>query len=383
MKKDKIKICILELFLIIILFFALFASNIITRSILSIIIFIYMLIVKKSLKKRKINSIYKKQVNLIMTIFAGVYIAIFYLLGLYFDFTKSKILFSAWTLFKFIIPLTIIIVSSEIIRDVFLSQKLEINFNSKKFDISLILTYISMVLVDLLIYTGIYDLTNLDDFLKAVGFVLFASLSCNLLYNYISIRFGKSGLIIYRLITTLFVYIIPITPDVYLFFRTFLRMIYPYIMYMILEKTYSKTNFVVAYKDKKQEIIGNTLLLIIMALFIMLISCQFKYGILVIGSNSMTGEIDKGDAVIFEKYNNQTIKEGQVIIFDYNGIQTVHRVIDITQVNGENRYVTKGDANEKADERYTTDKKIYGVVKLKVKYIGYPTIFVRSLFSKK
>ena len=127
MKKDKIKVFILELLLIIILFFALFASNIITRSILAIIILIYMIIVKLGLKKRKIHSIYKKQVVILMIVFFFLYIAIFYLLGLYFGFTKSKVLFSVWSLFRFIIPITTIIVSSEIIRDVFLSQKLKIN----------------------------------------------------------------------------------------------------------------------------------------------------------------------------------------------------------------------------------------------------------------
>jgi positive regulator of sigma E activity len=109
-------------------------------------------------------------------------------MGLYFGFERSKIVLSIWSIFRFIIPLTIIIISSEIIRNIFLSQKLIIGIKSKKVNASLFLTYISMVLVDLLIYTGVYDLNNLDDFLLALGFVLFASLSCNLLFNYISKR---------------------------------------------------------------------------------------------------------------------------------------------------------------------------------------------------
>jgi len=381
MKKDKFKIYILELLLIIILFFALFAPNIITRSILSIIMLIYMFIVCSFLKKRKLNSIYKKQVTILMTIFAAIYISVFYLMGLYFGFVKSKVILSVWSIFKFIIPLTIIIISTEIIRNIFLSQKLKINIKSKKIDISLIFTYILTVLVDLVIYTGIYNLHNLDDFLTALGFVLFAALSCNLLYNYISKRFGNKGIIIYRLITTLFIYIIPITPDVYLFFRTFLRMIYPYLIYLILEKLYTKVDFAIAYNDKKKEIVGNTILLILTVSIIMLISCQFKYGILVIGSKSMTGSINKGDAVIFESYENQEIKEGQIIIFDYNGIQTVHRVIEIKKVNGRLKYFTKGDANKNQDDGYITTKDIHGIVKLKVKYIGYPTIWIRNLFG--
>lgn len=381
MKKDKFKTFILELLLIVILFFALFASNIITRNVLSIIIFLYMFVVIYNLKKRSIDSIYKKQVSILMLIFGLIYIGIFYLLGLYFGFTKAKVVLSWWSLFRFIIPLSVIIVASEIIRKLFLSQKTEIKIKTSKVNLSPVLSYISMVLLDLLIYTGVYDLTNLDDFLTALGFVLFASLSCNLLYNYISSRFGSVGNIIFRLMTILFIYIIPITPDVYIFFRSFLRMLYPYIIYLILEKFYSSNDFTIAYNDKKREVVGNTILLVVITLFIMLISCQFKYGILVVGSKSMTGSINMGDAVIFESYDNQQIELGQVIIFDYNGLQTIHRVVDIKNVNGQYRYYTKGDANKNNDIGYAIDDNIYGLVKLKVKYIGYPTIWIRELFS--
>jgi len=317
---------------------------------------------------------------ILMLIFTGIYLVIFYLLGLYFGFVIPKATLSLWTVNRFIIPITIIIISTEIIRKVFLSQNGKISIRGKKINISLILTYIATVLIDLLIYTGIYDLTNLDDFLTALGFVLFASLSCNLLYNYICTRYGSKCIIIYRLITTLYIYIIPVIPDIYIFFQSFIRMLYPYLIYLLLEKFYAQNDFVVAYKDKKKEIIGNTILLIVMTLIIMLISCQFKYGILVVGSRSMTGSINIGDAVIYERYDGGNISKGQVIIFDYNGIQTIHRIIEIRNVNGEKRYYTKGDANSKMDEGYATEEKIHGLVRLKVKYIGYPTLWIRQLF---
>ena len=381
MKRDKLKIYFFELLLIIILFFALFASNIFTRNILAVTILLYVIILNFCLKKRKIHSIYKKQVDILMLIFAGIYLIGFYLLGLYFGFMQSKVLLSWWSFFRFIIPLSIIIISSEIIRRTFISHKLILKFKGKEINLSIILTYISMVLIDLLIYTEVYNLTNLDDFLTALGFVLFASLSCNLLYNYISSRFGYRGIIIYRLITTLFVYIIPVTPDVYIFFRSFLRMIYPYLIYVFLDKFYSKTDFVVSQNDKRKSAFGNLILLVVMALMIMLISCKFKYGILVIGSYSMTGTLNIGDAVIFERYEMQPLEEGQVIVFDYNGLETIHRIIEIKNVNGEVRYFTKGDANENKDSNYITDEDIHGLVRLRVKYIGKPTLWVRELFS--
>lgn len=302
------------------------------------------------------------------------------MLGLYFGFQQAKITFSVRTLFKFIIPLSIIIISAEWLRNRLLQQEVVIRIKSKKLDLSPVMTYIAMVLIDLTIYTDIYDLTNIDDFLTVLGFVLFASLSCNLLYNYITARYGAKGIIIYRLITTLYLYVIPIVPDVYIFLRVFLRMISPYVIYVVLEKACNNT-VLASYNQKKESIVSNAILLTIMILLVMLISCQFHFGLLVIGSHSMTGTLNKGDAVIFEKYTNQEIAIGQVIIFNNNGIQTIHRVIDIQLVNGNYRYTTQGDANTLADSDYITSDDIYGLVKLRIKYIGYPTLWVREWFS--
>ena len=154
-------------------------------------------------------------------------------------------------------------------------------------------------------------------------------------------------------------------------------------IYLVLEKLYSKNDYSIGRNEKKKELFGNTFLIVISALLVMLISCQFRYGIIVVGSGSMTGTIDKGDAVIFEKYDNQEIQVGQVIIFDYNNIQTIHRVVDIQKVNGEYRYYTQGDANSRKDDDYRIAEDIYALVDLRVKYLGYPTLWVRDLFSNK
>ena len=381
MKNSQLKLYMIELLLILILLFALFASSIINRQVLSVIMVIYLLFVLHFLKKKEILSIYKKQVTILMLLFAGMYVGVFYLMGFFFGFARPKILFSLWTVFRFIVPLSVIIISSEIIRYKFLSQKVKLEIAGKSFNVSIILTYISMVLLDLVIYTGVYDLSNLDDFLTALGFVLFASMSCNVLYNYISIRFGYSGIIAFRLITVLFVYIIPFTPDVYLFFRTFLRMLYPYLIYVVLEWTYARSSFATAYKDKKRRFIWTTIVLVIVTLIVALVSCKFTYGILVVGSRSMTGSINKGDAVVFKAYDHQELSVGDVVIFNKKNVKIVHRVVKIQDVNGSVRIFTKGDANSKEDEGFITTDDIEGVVEFKVKYLVYPTLWVRELFE--
>ena len=304
MKRDKIKSFALEFILIPILLFALFVPDIFTRWLIAIILFVYAVITSNMLKRKKEKSYHKDKIFILMIIFAVVYLGIYYLMGLYFGLVQSKILFSLNTLIKIIIPLAISIISTEIIRNIFLSQKIEIAYKSHVVDISPMLTFIGMVLVDLLIYTGVYDLSSLDSFLTALGFVLFSSISCNLLYNYVTSRYDSRGIIVYRLITTLFYYIIPIVPDVYIFLRTFLRMLYPHIMYMIIEKLFAKYDFAISYSDKQKAIVSNTILTIATVLIIMLVSCEFRFGVMVIGSRSMTGTLNKGDAVIYEWSSN-------------------------------------------------------------------------------
>ena len=382
MKNRDIKLYGLEILTIVIFFFALFASNILDRMAVAILSFALFLIVTFSIKKKGIVSIYNKQVTIAMVLFGLVYVGVFYLLGVYFGFYKSKVILSVWSIFKYIIPIGITIICSELIRHKFLVQRRTVNIMGNKVNISLALIYIGMVLVDLVIYTGVYHLDTLDDFLTALGFVLFSSMSCNLLYNYVSIRFGYRSVIVYRLITSLFIYIIPFTPDVYLFFRTFLRMIYPYFIYLVLEKQFSNSNFEIALKDKKKSVIETSVILVVTSLIVALVSCKFTYGILVVGSRSMTGSINIGDAVVYtSRDSTKKPDKGDVVIFDRNGTKMVHRVISATNYNGVTRYYTKGDANSTMDEGYITDKDIIGVVNFKIKYIGYPTLWVRELFS--
>lgn len=372
MNKDKFKVYILEFLLFFFLLFALFESNIINRSILALVLFIHMFLCVFLLKKRNILPVYHKQVMIVMFVFSFIYLAVFYLMGLYFGYYNSSVQLTWWSFWNYILPLSVIIVSSEIIRRILLSQK------GKK---PKVLVFLIMVLIDLIIYTGVYDLTNLNDLLAVIGFILFASVACNLLYNYTSIRFGSKGIIIYRLVTVLYAYFIPIIPDVYIFFRSILRMIYPYLIYLVLDYTYAKRNLIVDYIDQRKKVISTTVLVIIATLISMLVSCQFKFGILVVGSGSMTGAINKGDATIYEKYDGQKINVGDVIIFKDGGLNIVHRVIDIKEINSQRRYYTKGDANQKMDDGYVVEKNIEGISKLRIKYIGYPSLWVRDIFS--
>ena len=97
----------------------------------------------------------------------------------------------------------------------------------------------------------------------------------------------------------------------------------------------------------------------------------------------MTGEINKGDIIIYDRYESQSIKEGQVIVFLDHSSKIVHRVVEIQTIGEEVRYYTQGDANEDRDSGYRTDEDIIGLTDVKIAYAGYPTLWLRELLKSR
>lgn len=375
MRKDKIKLHILELVLIIILIFFLTSTKLLNnRIILAVVLCLYAVLVKFLIKKPVQLDIKTKKVTKIVIATAILYVCIYYTFGIYAGFFKALHKFGIDTLIKYIIPITAVIISGEYIRYKFI-------FIENKF--SRILNYIIGILIDVTIYYNLYSFSNLDQLLVSIGYLIFAAIAGNLLYNYISKRFGYKPVIYYRLITILYIYIIPVTPDVYMFFKSFFRMLYPLIVYYIIEDSKGASKDDRLDKKNNKTNILSVISFIIMIAFIMLISCQFRFGALVIGSGSMSKTIEKGDVVIYDSDKISEIEIGDIIVFDNGQITIVHRVIDISVVNNEKRYYTKGDNNKEKDEGYVKEENIFGKVTLKVPYVGLPTIYLHDVFTKK
>jgi len=369
MKKTNSKIYRVELLLAVILIictlFHLTAKRYITASIMSLAaVLVYFLI-----KRKKIKQTNHKKATIIVLIFAILYVALFYTMGIYTGFYKSTVIFGWKSLVNYVIPITIIIFTTEYVRN-----KLLVDESQK----SLLLVFLIGTIVDVSIYRSIYNLEYLDSFLAFIGLIIFASIANNLLYNYISRNYGAKPVIIFKCITILYVYIIPIVPNVYAYLRTFLRMLYPMIVYMYLEKYYYKEKekeMPVEEKKKIFSLLGTSAIILVL---IGLISCKFLYGVLVIGSNSMKNTLEKGDVVFFKQ--TKKIEEGDVIVFLNDNIRVVHRVVSVKNINDKNRYYTKGDANKLQDEEYVTDEQLMGKVLFKIKYIGIPTVWLNETF---
>ena len=89
MRESKIKLYLFEVILLIILFVALFVSNNMTQPILAFVLFLYMLLVRKSFTKNQKIPLYAREIMILLIGFGILYVGAFYLLGLFFyDFNK-------------------------------------------------------------------------------------------------------------------------------------------------------------------------------------------------------------------------------------------------------------------------------------------------------
>ncbi len=323
-------------------------------------------------KKRSVLSINKNSVLFLFLGFAAANLLIYYLLGIWFGYRRNIYVFNSANFFGFILPIALIIITTEVIRAVILAQQ------DKLCDV---LSYISCVVAEVLICGNLHYVTTFNRFMDLVGLTLFPSIVSNLLYHYISRRYGANPNIVYRFITTLYLYIIPYVPAMPDALVTLYNMAMPALIYVFISALYGKKKRYAIKRESKAGKLLTALIVAIMVGVIMLISNQFRYGTLVIVTPSMTGELNVGDAAIFEKYDDQIIKEGQVIVFEKNNSMIVHRVVDIEKINNVVRYYTKGDANFDADEGFVVDSEIVGLVHFKIPYVGYPTIWLRSLFG--
>lgn len=329
------------------------------------------------LKKRNTLSIHTKTVLILVSVMGLSYFVLYYMSGLVFGFVHTPYGLRLQVIFRYILPVAAIIVGSELVRFVLCAQQ---DKWGKVF------AYFICLAADILIQGSVTDVHSFSQFMDMVALRLFPGIMYNLLYNYLTVRYGFLPNIIYRALTVWVFYLIPYGSAISDGIVALVNLFLPILIYFFIDSLYErKKRYALGQKSILVRALSKVLtvaVVIIMIGTVALISNQFRYGAYVIATGSMTGELNRGDVAIFERYEDQPLIEGQVIVFDEDGTIVIHRVVDIKIINGIARYHTKGDANENEDMGYRTDVDIVGLVNLKLPYFGYPTLWLRSLFKR-
>lgn len=316
------------------------------------------------------KPIFKKTLFYVM-----LYFILIYLLGLFIGYAKTIYSWSFTNLVKNIIPAITIIIVCEVLRYQFIRKS-----NNNK--IVIILSYLIFVTLDVVLAFNTYDLSIKDDLYEFIGLIIMGSLIKNVLMTIYDIKSDFYNSIAYRILTEIYVFIIPIIPDLGPYVNSVLLIVLPTVLSVV----------VFSYKNKEQDKPKNkrkrniifTIVVFILLLLVGLNSGFFKYQSLVIGSNSMKNYLSKGDVVILKKLDSKErkkLKEGDVIVFKYEKKLIAHRINKIVKRDERDFYITKGDNNERVDEGAIDGKNVLGIVKIKIKSIGLPSIWLNELFS--
>ena len=371
MKIDK-KISIFCGILLFVLSLSLFLINVDYKFLVAIFLFFCALFLVYQFKKRSVVSINKKRVLLIMGVSSFVYVMTLYLVGISYGFNKSLYPFSFLNLFRYIIPSIVSIISFEIIRYILISQ--ENKFAS-------ITTYIAGVIIDVLLFSYIIEVKNYNNVMDLIGQTILPALISNILFFNLSKNYGIYPNILYRLVTSIYIYIIPIVPAVPKSLESLFRLFFPVLLLVFIKALYEKKK---KKALEKKGIISNIIfgsLFIFVSMFTLVLSGQLHYKALVIATDSMTGEINRGDILIYEEYSGESLSVGEVIVFTNGESIIVHRIVEIEEIDGELRYYTQGDANDDLDSGYRTTSDIVGHSDFKIPYFGYFTLWLHDIFA--
>ncbi len=303
---------------------------------------------------------------------------ILYLTGFFTSFSSNYNVFYKNYLNKYhIICVFIIVLLTELARYLSLLN-LEHSKKNIKYYITLFIGIINYILIDYIImgercnFAIKYEVVNLF-----LTFIIPTFLK-HLLLDDISKKYGYVPNLWYRLIMDLYTYFIPIVPEVNVFIKTVILSLLPYLMYMTLENVLKRERKI-ARREKKKNKKVNIISLIILTVLVYLISCQFTYSMIAIGSESMQGTINKGDAIIYKKYKNEKLNTGDVIVFSQNNRIIIHRISKIIEMdNKKQSYITKGDANLTEDNWIVTPENIIGIAQCRIVLIAWPSVLLNE-----
>jgi len=115
----------------------------------------------------------------------------------------------------------------------------------------------------------------------------------------------------------------------------------------------------------------------------------------VVVSGSMEPAFYRGDIVLVEKasflgineFNPNDVQVGDVVVYDAKWFDqpVIHRIINITEINGTTMYLIKGDNNNAPDPYYVTSDQIkervvtFGDNLAVIPKVGYLSIWLRGL----
>lgn len=348
------------------------------ESIITSVFFILLFIISIGMygvSKSKLNPTKKKIVIItIITVIIGI--AITYAVGAFVGFLKNGYSLAPLNIIKNIATPIFIVVFMELFR------YNAIRANKDKFKIIVLIT-ILLTILEMQMTSAVVTNWGLKEIFIVTTTLIIPAIAKNMLLSYLTYEVGYQPCLIYRLILELYIYFVPYLPHFGDYLNSMFGLIMPMVIFVYASREIGdhEEGMQQEFVTKKSRLIEIPIYIFIF-IVIALISRVFPIFALGVGSESMTGAINKGDAVIAIKVAKENISENDVIVFQAQDKILIHRVVEIEKINGIEHYRTKGDVNGTRDDIDITMDNIYGKVKFRIPYIAYPSVWLTEFIRK-
>ena len=327
----------------------------------------------KSYQKSRI----KKEVIQYILIAVIIYILTYMISGLFITFGNNPYF---TTVKGFLINLWMfgtVIISKEYIRYRLINNVYE---NDKK-EIAILVSLI-YIIIEIGLNKYVNTKITLLFALKDICQNLIPLIAKNVLYSYISMKSDWKPASIYELFTKLYLWLSPILPNAPWIMVAIIETTIPTILFFYIRYANSKNSEIKSRQEIENVNPKNSIPLVVLVILVIWFTIGvFPIKPIAIASGSMEKELYVGDVVIVKKCNANDIVNGDIIQYQMKGYTVIYRVIEKKQKNGEYYFTTKGDNNPSKDKESVKEEQVLGKVIFKVKYLGYPAIWLNIIQS--
>jgi len=205
----------------------------------------------------------------------------------------------------------------------------------------------------------------------------------NMLASFLALLGGPVAAIAYRGMLQAFWWFCPILPDLSWVFQGLIGVVVP-IVGLVVANTLriSRPGHRQARREREGSLAGWIVTTIIAVAVIWFAVGLFPVQPTTVISGSMRPSLEVGDVVIIAKVSADTIKPGDIIQFqEAEGVTTVHRVVEIREIEGNMVFITQGDANSEPDDNPVIPENVVGKAVFDIPKIGWAAIAVKEFFT--
>ena len=323
-------------------------------------------------KKEKIKT------TLIIVI---IYQILYFLLGLFFGYTRSP-----YSRNFFIIVKNLIYIVGAIALQDFVRTKL-INNQRKKLNYAIFT--IIFIILRLDFSEGIAVFSSGEKIFEYICSVIIPEIAKGCVLSYLAIAGGTFLVYAYSIPIALVEVLLPIFPDLDWFLISVFDVLISMIVFLYNNYEHTIKTTRLTRREKKNISPARN----IPSLIILLLGVSFIVGFLpakpvAVMSYSMVPTFSRGAVVISVKVKEDkmdTLKIGDIIHYKSENGDVIHRIIDIKEdENGKLIFQTQGDNNNSPDQKWVETSQILGCVKMYIPYLGYPSVwFGEKILGKK